>query len=199
MRSTPDKDGNTSPERTRWENTTAIARGNSGHQWRRRWTFQGIVRVNAIAFPWVRTDSDLCGRSFYSPGVEQRGDETRLLLFKPARLSDPIDAYLMCIRSGEYGKIEREKGWKSPGVRLIAASGGHGGPQEFLLLFQPGGWILTDQGYWVLEVALGRRGHPMPTLEPRELLKAETQTASNKPIHQARQVAKICQRQQYLL
>lgn len=152
-----------------WFNTTGIRRNWTSSRVRRRWTFQGSVRFNADHFKWVSTPRDLIGQRCFSPGIEKvENDETRLLCSYPVKKTQRIDAYLVCVKSDEIGFIDRKEEWKSQTARLISASSGKGGPQEFLMLVQNQSWIRTSQGLWQWQITLSAKGKPCVELAPIE-------------------------------
>jgi hypothetical protein len=149
-----------------WFNTTGIRRTANSSMIRRRWTFQGSVRFNASNFPWVQTPGDLLGKRYFCSEVHPVSDETRILFAAPAGSDQRIDAFLVSVRSESVGFINRKLNWKSQSARLISASGGKGGPQEFLLLVRNQSWILTDQGHWQWDISFNRNGRPRLELVP---------------------------------
>lgn len=105
----------------------------------------------------------------YSPGVEQiENGEVRVLCAYPVDKTKRIDAYIVSVRSEQYGSINRNEEWKSRSVRLISASGGKAEPQELVLLVQKDSWIRTSQGLWQWQVSFGKSGRPRIELSPVE-------------------------------
>jgi|UPI00047C3489 hypothetical protein len=159
--------------RSAWINTTGVPRSRHivpgegvSSQFRRRWTFPGSVRFEANNFPWVGTPKDLLGVRCYTQGIETlHTGENRIRMICPAKKWARIDAFLLCIRSSEYGRVDREGKWKATTARLIAASGGKGGYQELLLLVQDRSWFRTSQGFWQCLVRF-RSGRPRIEIDP---------------------------------
>jgi len=127
------------------------------------------LRFNGDNFKSVSTPGSLVGVRCYSPGVEQiEGGEVRVLCAYPVDKTKRIDAYIVSIRSEQYGFINRNEEWKSRSVRLISASGGKTGPQEMVLLVQKDSWIRTTQGLWQWQVSFSKSGRPRIELSPVE-------------------------------
>jgi len=157
-----------------WFNTSGIMRTRTSACVRRRWTFRGSVRFNGDQFKWVKTPGDLVGVRCYSSGVEKIEDgETRVLCAYPVDKTNRIDAFIVSIGSEQYGFIKRKEEWKSKSVRMISASGGSAGPQEFVLLVQKDSWIRTSQGLWQWGVSFSKTGNPRVELSPAEEVSGE--------------------------
>ncbi len=152
-----------------WFNTSGIRRTMTSARVRRRWTFRGSLRFNGDQFDWASTPGSLVGVRCYSPGVEQiENGEVRVFCAYPVDKTNRIDAYIVSIRSEQYGFINRNEEWKSRSVRLISASGGKAGPQELVLLVQKDSWIRTSQGLWQWQVSFSKTGRPRIELSPVE-------------------------------
>jgi hypothetical protein len=133
------------------------------------WTYRGSLRFNGDHFKWASTPGSLIGVRCFSPGVETiQNGETRVLFAYPVDTTNRIDAYIVSIRSDQYGFINRKEEWKSRCVRLISASGGKSKPQELVLLVQKGSWIRSCQGLWQWQVSFSKTGRPRIELSPVE-------------------------------
>ncbi len=100
-----------------WFNTSGIRRTITSARVRRRWTFRGSLRFNGDQFKWAATPGSLVGVRCYSPGVEQiENGEVRVLCAYPVNNTKRIDAYIVSIRSEQYGFIDRNGEWKSRSV-----------------------------------------------------------------------------------
>jgi hypothetical protein len=153
-----------------WFNTSGIRRSKTSSRVRRRWTFRGSLRFNSDHFKWVSTPGSLVGTRCYTPGVELiENGEVRVLCAYPVDRTKRIDAYIVSIRSEQYGFIDRNEEWKSRTVRLISASGGKNSPQELVLLVQKDSWIRTSQGLWQWQVSFSKSGRPRVELSPVEV------------------------------
>ena len=134
-------------------NTTGFR---SGSQERRSWTQIGLIRFNVGTCLSQHVDPAMIAPGIYqSCGVEQRGSQNRLLLARRGRQKMRPDALLVCVQSAVYGRILFSEPWRSPGVKIIAASD-YRGQQESLLLMPLGGIIHTETEKWVCDEAGNR-------------------------------------------
>lgn len=129
-------------------NTTGFR---SGSQERRNWTQIGLLRFNVgTCLRQSLNPAEITPGIYESSGVEQRGSQNRLLLERRGEQGLRPDAVVVCVRSETHGQIVFSGTWRSPGVRMIAASD-YRGQQETLLLMAVGRSINTESGRWVCE------------------------------------------------
>jgi hypothetical protein len=125
-------------------NTTGFA---TGSKERRLWHVAGVVRMNAGMHQEARSKEAFEGHSFETVGLEHRGEWNRLLLKRRIAARQPSGLILLCVRSRDEGRINFDREWHSPGVRVVAASAFRG-DQETLLMAEVGSTIRTQKGEW---------------------------------------------------
>lgn len=131
--------------RTIYYNSTAIE---TPKGLKARALLYGVVRIEPAAglnpqFPWR-----LVGRIFEGTGIRESEIRRQLTLrFKADGLPD---AYLIVLRSGEVGVIDRSAAWKSKNVEIVSFSES-GSQQEALLLMSPYSWVRTSRGALLVE------------------------------------------------
>ena len=134
-------------------NSTAI---DTGKGLKPRPLIYGVVRIEAGTGinPLVRelkahyATSQLIGKLLEGTGVREHDLRRQLTLHK--RATGEPDAYLIAIRSYEFGAIDCAGAWKSSGVEVISFSEA-GDEQEALLLISPYSWIRTARGSYMVE------------------------------------------------
>ena len=57
------------------------------------------------------------------------------------------DAVLVTVHEKDFGRVRFGSEWRTPGVRIVAASV-HGEEQEILLWLQVGSEFITERGTW---------------------------------------------------
>ncbi len=126
-------------------NTTGFRRG---ARERRNWIVAGVIRFNAGTLLDQRLNAtDLEGGCFQTCGLERSGSWNRLLLTRRTRAVSLPDAVLVRVQKREFGRIHYGSEWRTPGVRIVAASV-HGEEQETLLWMHIGSEITTERGTW---------------------------------------------------
>jgi len=108
----------------------------------------GVVRIEAGTGINPYVTSQLIGKLLEGTGVREHDLRRQLTLHK--RATGEPDAYLIAIRSCEFGAIDCGGAWKSSGVEVISFSEA-GVDQEALLLISPYSWIRTARGSYMVE------------------------------------------------
>ena len=126
-------------------NTTGFCHGARD---RRNWIIAGVIRFNAGTILEQRLNAaSLDGGCFETCGLERSGSWNRLLLLRRIRAVSVPDAVLVTVQKKEFGKLRFSSEWRTPEVRIVAASV-HGEEQETLLWMQIGSEITTEKGTW---------------------------------------------------
>ncbi len=108
----------------------------------------GVVRIEpATGFnphlPWR-----MIGRLFEGTGVRANDIRRQITLHGGAR-GEP-DAYLIALRSCDFGVVSHRGPWKSKGVEVLSFSEA-GDTQESLVLMSPYSWVQTGRGVFQIE------------------------------------------------
>jgi hypothetical protein len=125
-------------------NTTGFV---SGCRERRLWHVAGVVRINLGMHPGVSDADHFASGNFECAGLEHRGGWHRLLLGRRLKFAITAERVLLCIRSGEVGRIHFGERWHGESIQVIAGSALRG-VQETLLLANPGATFQTEAGIW---------------------------------------------------
>lgn len=129
-------------------NTTGFR---SGARERRNWTQVGLVRFNVGTCLQQRLNpAALLPGNYETPGMEQRGSQSRLLISRRVSRKAYPGAIMFCVKSELIGRILFDCDWRSDGVRLLCSSE-YQGRQESLILLPVAGSITTDRGRWKVE------------------------------------------------
>ena len=124
-------------------NTTGFI---SGSRERRNWIVPGVIRFNLGTCMEQRVNPQLQQQTrFFSSGLGRKGTQNRLLLARKVKANAPVDLLLVSISEREHGRISFDSEWRSPGVRLVAASE-FGTRQESLVLLPMDGFLRTHDG-----------------------------------------------------
>jgi hypothetical protein len=141
-------------------NTTGF---HQGSRERRSWTVPGVVRFNAGTCHEQRLQiGDMQAGIFETPGLERCGAQNRLLLRRKVKPSVPADMVLVRVDSDSAGRIDFGQEWRSPGIRVVAASA-FSGRQQTLLLMPWSARITTEEATWRLEWDNVRTSRPVLT------------------------------------
>jgi hypothetical protein len=141
-------------------NTTGFRQGSRE---RRNWTVPGVVRLNAGTCREQRLQiGELPARRFETLGLERCGAQNRLLLRRSVKQSLPADMGLVRVDSDSVGRIAFDQDWRSPGVRVVAASAFRDRQQTLLLMPCPAR-ITTEEATWRLEWKRLRESTPVLT------------------------------------
>jgi hypothetical protein len=125
-------------------NTTGFIRGAREH---RQWHVSGIVRINMAMHEPVGCPCAFERECYESPGLERRGTWNRVLLGKRLKRTTWAERILICVASGEIGRINFDEYWHDQSVSVVAASAFRG-CQETLLLAISGAELRTETGRW---------------------------------------------------
>ena len=129
-------------------NTTGFKPGSNE---RRNWTVPGVIRLNAgTCIAQGMNLREVPPGNFETPGIEHKVSQNRLLLFRRAKETTRADMILAVVRSDNMGRIDFDSAWRTPGVRIVAASA-YNSIQETLLLIPVNGEVSTTNGRWGIE------------------------------------------------
>jgi hypothetical protein len=121
------------------------------------------VRFNAGTCHEQRLQiGDMQAGIFETPGLERCGAQNRLLLRRKVKPSVPADMVLVRVDSDSAGRIDFGQEWRSPGIRVVAASA-FSGRQQTLLLMPWSARITTEEATWRLEWDNVRTSRPVLT------------------------------------
>lgn len=131
-------------------NSTGIR---TGRKIRRHWVVPGLVRLNGVGSFNPHFLSRSIGQIFDATEVDYLFGGNRLLLKHPAPDRAQPDWYLAVFSQELHGRFDfGSRTWKSSQAQVIAASQLRQ-VQEVLLLMQPGDWVRTILGFWLLTLS----------------------------------------------
>ena len=124
-----------------------------GRKVRRHWIVPGMIRFNGVGDFNPHRPKGSLGHIFLTSNLDYLFGGNRLLFKKKMPESSVPDWYLVVISQELHGRmVVGSPGWKSPVVRVIAASQLLQ-TQEIMLLMKPDDWVQTAYGFWHLSVS----------------------------------------------
>lgn len=113
----------------------------------------GVIRLNAATNFDPHNPHATVGAVFESSGIREEPIRRQLTLIRRIATRAP-DAYLVAIRTAEFGTLDRAAQWKGAGIEVISFSEDASiAAQEVLLLMPPYGWIRSSQGMFIMSGA----------------------------------------------
>lgn len=113
----------------------------------------GVVRFSAGTAVNPHDPASYLGQTFDASGLREDAARRQVTLHSRAH-GDP-DLYLIALRSGECGTVDRAGRWHSSGVTVLSFSES-GAEQEALLLSEPYNWVRTSCAVYTVERPLSR-------------------------------------------